>query len=110
MAFKLPFEFFSNKKPAAKQGTNVDFIALFDFLAKEISAPKNAENIIEMGRQAARKDSEELLPVYLLFESYLCNFDREVKYTRESLRQTIRNKFSFLSGDPFFSLLFLEEE
>ena len=110
MAFKIPFEFFSNKKPAAKQGEGVDFSALFEFLIKEISVPKDADNIILMAKQAGRKNSEDLLSTYLLFESYLCNFDVARKYDRTSLRKTIANKFSFLTFDPFFSILFLNEE
>ena len=63
-----------------------------------------------MANEAARKNSEDLLSIYLLFESHICNFDPAEKYSRESLRGTIRNKFSFLSHDPFFSILFLNEE
>ena len=110
MSFKLPFGFFSRKKSTADKGNSVDFSALFDFLTKEISVPRNANNIILMARQAARKHPEDLLSIYLLFESHLCNFDPAGKYNRESLRATISNKFSFLSLDPYFSILFLKEE
>src|SRR5690349_15296542 len=110
MPFKIPFEFFSNKKPTAKQGEGVDFSALFDFLIKEISVPKNADNIINMAKQSGRKDSDDLLPTYVLFESYLCNFDSAGKYDRVSLRKAIGNRFPFLTHDPFFSILFLDEE
>jgi PAS domain S-box-containing protein len=110
MSFKRFSEFFSGKKSAADKANSVDFSALFDFLSKEISIPRNAENIILMARQATRKNSEHLLPIYLLFESHLCNFDPEQKYTRESLRLTISNKFPLLTSEPFFSILFLNEE
>ena len=110
MPFKFPFRFFSKKRSAAEKGNSVDFSALFDFLIKEISDPRSADNIIVMADQVARKNSDDLLPIYLLFESYLCNFDRQRKYDKESLRETIRNKFSFVSNDPFFSILFLNEE
>src|SRR4051812_33098042 len=110
MSFKRSFNFFSGKKSTAEKGNSVDFSALFDFLTKEISIPRNAENIILMARQAARKNSDELLSIYLLFESHLCNFDRTEKYNRQSLRQTIDTKFPLLSQDPFFSILFLKEE
>jgi len=110
MSFKISFEFFSKKKSAAENGSSVDFSALFEFLTKEISTPRNAENIIQMAKQAARKNSEDLLSIYLLFESHLCNFETEAKYSRESLRQTISAKFPLLSLDPFFSILFLNEE
>jgi PAS domain S-box-containing protein len=110
MLFKLPFGIFSRKKSTADSGNSVDFSALFDFLTKEISVPRNASNIIFLARQVARKKSEDLLSTYLLFESHLCNFDPSGKYTRESLREAISNKFSFLSHDPYFSILFLNEE
>ncbi|HYJ37940.1 MAG TPA: response regulator [Chitinophagaceae bacterium] len=110
MPFKKPFKFFSAKRSEAEKGNIVDFSALFDFLAKEISVPRNAEHIIRMARQAVRKNSEDQLSIYLLFESHLCNFDPEKKYTRESLRQTTSTKFPFLLNDPFFSILFLDEE
>src|SRR5688500_14770407 len=110
MSFKRFSEFFSGKKSAADKANSVDFSALFDFLSKEISIPRNAENIILMAREATRKNSEHLLPIYLLFESHLCNFDPEQKYTRESLRLTISNKFPLLTSEPFFSILFLNEE
>ena len=110
MFFKKLLKLFAKKPSAAESGNSVDFSALFDFLTREISVARNAENIILMAKQATRKNSEDLLSIYLLFESYLCNFDPAAKYTRESLRQTIRNKFSLVSNDPFFSILFLSEE
>ena len=110
MSLKKLFKLFSRKKSAAEIGNSVDFSALFDFLTREISVPRNAENIILMARQATRKNSEDLLSIYLLFESYLCNFDSAGKYTRDSLRQTISSKFPLVSHDPFFSILFLNEE
>ena len=110
MSFKTYAEFFFNRKSVAVIENSVDFPALFDFLTKEISVPRSAENIILMARQAARKDSEDLLSIYLLFESHLCNFDPQGKYTRESLRKTISTKFPLLNKDPFFSILFMNEE
>jgi hypothetical protein len=110
MLFKKPFEFFTKRKSAAVNGSSVDFSALFDFLARESTVPRNADNIILMARQAARNNSEDLLSIYLLFESHLCNFDPGEKYNRDSLRQTISTKFTFLTRDPFFSILFLNEE
>ncbi len=110
MSFEKLFKLFSRKKSAAESGNSVDFSALFDFLTREITVPRNADNIILMARQATRKNSEDLLSIYLLFESYLCNFDPAGKYTQGSLRQTISNKFPLVSHDPFFSILFLNEE
>ncbi len=110
MSFEKLFKLFSRKKSAAEIGNSVDFSALFDFLTREITVSRNADNIILMARQATRKNSEDLLSIYLLFESYLCNFDPAGKYTQESLRQTISNKFPLVSHDPFFSILFLNEE
>jgi PAS domain S-box-containing protein len=110
MSFKTYSEFFFGRKSVAVKENSVDFPALFDFLTKEISVPRSAENIILMARQAARKDSEDLLSIYLLFESHLCNFDPQGKYTRDSLRKAISIKFPLLHKDPFFSILFLNEE
>jgi PAS domain S-box-containing protein len=110
MFFKLPFKLFTNKKSAAVKTHSVDFSALFEFLTREISIPRNADNIIRMARQASHKDPEDLLSIYLLFESHLCNFDPAEKYNRETLRETINNKFPLLSTDQFFSILFLQEE
>ena len=108
--FRKSFNFFSAKRSATENENSVDFSGLFDFLTKEISVPRNVENIIHMARQAARKKSEDLLSIYLLFESHLCNFDPAKKYSRDSLRETIHTKFPHLSGDPYFSILFLNEE
>src|SRR4030095_13848340 len=110
MMFKIPFGFFSKKKSATDNENRADFSALFDFLTREIIVPRKVEHIILMAKQAARKNSDDLLSIYLLFESHLCNFDPADKYNRESLRQTISAKFSFLSHDQFFSILFLNEE
>src|SRR5688572_21973935 len=110
MSLRKSFRFFSARKSTAEKAVSVDFSALFDFLTKEISVPRNVENIIGMAKQAARKNSEDLLSIYLLFESHLCNFDPAKKYTRTSLRQVISTKFPFLSEDPFFSILFLKDE
>src|SRR5688500_17010016 len=76
-----------------------DLSLLFEFLTKEITIPRKAANIIALAKQAGRKDSEELLSIYLLVESHLCNIDPEQKYTRGSLRDTIAFRFPHLAAD-----------
>src|SRR5687768_10559921 len=106
--------FFSNLLGAKRSGrlanNGLDLSLLFDFLIKEITIPRKAANIISLARQAGKKDAEELLSIYLLVESHLCNIDPEQKYNRESLRDTIAYRFPYLVADDYFSILFLADE
>jgi PAS domain S-box-containing protein len=101
---------FSKERSGAERIYSPDLSLLFDFLTKEITVPRKAANIIKLAKQADKKDSDELLSIYLLLESHLCNIDPEEKYTRDSLRDTIAFKFPQLLQDDYFSILFLAEE
>lgn len=82
---------------------------LFDFLIKEISVPKRAEELIAVGRNSNNSAADELLPDYFLFERYLTNLDPEQKYTRKSLRAAIHQRFPELASDPHLSILFISD-
>lgn len=101
---------FNIKKSEDNKVYSPELSGLFNFLTKEITVPRRAQNILVLARQAHKKNSEELLSVYLLVESHLCNLDPEQKHTRPSLRNTIRLKFPQLADDLFFSILFLSDE
>ncbi len=99
--------------PFKKKGSaivkNNGYDRLFDFLIKEISVPKQAEELIAIGKKNSRKPVDDLLSDYFLFERYLTNIDPEQKYSRESLRSTLQQLFPGLKNDAFFSILFLPE-
>ena len=98
------------KRSGRLANNGLDLSLLFEFLIKEITIPRKAANIISLARQAGKKDAEELLSIYLLVESHLCNIDPEQKYNRESLRDTIAFRFPYLVTDDYFSILFLADE
>lgn len=97
------------KKNSTAVARNNSYERLFDFLIKEISVPKQAEELIAIGRKS-NKPVDDLLSDYFLFERYLTNIDPEQKYTRESLRQAIQNLLPELRSDAFFSILFLPDK
>src|SRR5258708_37769722 len=80
--------------------------ALFEFLIGRISAPGNAEQLIQLGHRSKDKKAEEAFHTYLLFEKYLTSFEQEGQYTRESLREQIRQRFPGILQQPVFELLF----
>ncbi|RXK83868.1 PAS domain-containing hybrid sensor histidine kinase/response regulator [Filimonas effusa] len=82
---------------------------VFDFLAKEISVPRQNEQLIAVARRAGEKHAAALLPDYFLLERYLTNLDPEQKYTQQSLREVLRQRFEWLTKDPYFSVLFLHD-
>lgn len=98
------------KRRSGASNNGPDLSLLFEFLTREITIPRKAANIISLARDAGKKDVEELLSIYLLVESHLCNIDPERKYTRESLRDTIAFRFPYLATDDYFSILFLSDE
>lgn len=97
------------KKRKQKTATVKSQRQLFDFLIKEISVPKQAEELIAIGRKNKNSTADELLADYFLFERYLTNLDPEQKYTRQSLRNTIQLQFPELAHDAFFSILFIPD-
>src|SRR5579859_7218047 len=82
--------------------------ALFAFLIQRISIPRNAEQLIQLAHKSVRK-AEDAFHAYLLFEKYLTSFEEVERYTRESLRESIRQRFPALLQEPIFNLLFLSE-
>lgn len=83
--------------------------ALISYLIQLISMPGNAEQLIQLGRKSIGKNAEEVFHAYLLFEKYLTSFEQEGVYTRESLRESIRQRFPALLEEPLFHLLFVPE-
>jgi PAS domain S-box-containing protein len=85
------------------------FGALIPYLIQLISMPGNAEQLIQLGRKSIGKNAEDVFHAYLLFEKYLTSFEQEGVYTRESLRESIRQRFPALLEEPLFNLLFVPE-
>jgi PAS domain S-box-containing protein len=84
--------------------------SLFEFLISCISAPANAQQLIQLGYKAAKKDSEEVFHAYLLFEKYLTSFELAEKLSRRPLRQGIRQRFpALLHEGSIFNILFVSE-
>ena len=83
--------------------------ALFAFLIQRISVPGNAAQLIQLGYNSASKKAEDAFHTYLLFEKYLTSFEQAEVYTRQSLRESIRQRFPGLLQEPLFNLLFVSE-
>ncbi|HTI08751.1 MAG TPA: response regulator [Puia sp.] len=83
--------------------------ALFEFLIGRISIPGKAEQLIQLGHKSAGKKAEEAFHTYLLFEKYLTSFEQTEQYTRESLRESVRQRFPALLQEPIFNLLYVPE-
>ncbi|HEV3414519.1 MAG TPA: hypothetical protein VG101_18695, partial [Puia sp.] len=84
--------------------------SLFEYLIGCISAPANAQQLIQLGYKAAKKDADEVFHAYLLFEKYLTSFELSERLTRRPLREGIRQRFpALLNGDSIFNILFVSE-
>jgi PAS domain S-box-containing protein len=84
--------------------------SLFEYLISCVSAPANAQQLIQLGYKAAMKDSEEVFHTYLLFEKYLTSFELAEKLSRRPLRQGIRQRFpALLNEGSIFNILFVSE-
>jgi PAS domain S-box-containing protein len=84
--------------------------SLFEFLISCVSVPANAEQLIQLGYKAARKDADEVFFTYLLFEKYLTSFELSEQHTRKSLRERVRQRFPVLLEDgSIFHILFVSE-
>jgi PAS domain S-box-containing protein len=84
--------------------------SLFEFLIGCISVPANAQQLIQLGYKAAKKDADEVFHVYLLFEKYLTSFELSEKLTRRPLREGIRQRFpALLNEGSIFNVLFVSE-
>jgi PAS domain S-box-containing protein len=89
---------------------SVFYQSLFEFLISCVSVPANAEQLIQLGYKAARKDADEVFYTYLLFEKYLTSFELSEQHTRKSLRERVRQRFPFLLEDgSIFNILFVSE-
>ncbi|HWK06626.1 MAG TPA: response regulator [Puia sp.] len=82
--------------------------ALFEFLIGRITAPGNAEQLIQLGHKSAGKKAEEAFHTYLLFEKYLTSFE-QLHHTRASLRESVRQRFPAILQEPIFTLLYVPE-
>jgi len=82
--------------------------SLFEYLISCISVSSGAPQLIQLGLKASGKKVEEVFNTYLLFEKYLITFDQE-RFTRVSLRESIRQRFPAILQDPIFNILFVSE-
>jgi PAS domain S-box-containing protein len=82
--------------------------ALFDYLISCIPATASAPQLIQLGSKASGKKVEEVFNTYLLFEKYLTTFEAE-KFTRDSLRESVRQRFPGILQEAIFNILFVSE-
>jgi signal transduction histidine kinase/ActR/RegA family two-component response regulator len=80
---------------------------LFSFLNSQITTPRNAQQLIELGEKAPNQNINEIFQTYLLYEKYLTSIEPEQRYERHSLRETILKQFPELNSEAIFSILFL---
>jgi PAS domain S-box-containing protein len=85
------------------------FKGLFEFLINQISDPRNAEQLVQLGLTSFDKNTEEVFNTYLLFEKFLTSFEQETYYDRQSLREGVRLRFPSILQEPIFHLLFVSE-
>jgi len=84
--------------------------SLFEFLISSVSSPANAQQLIQLGSKAARKNADEVFHTYFLFAKYLTSFELAEQHTRKSLRERIRQRFPALLQDgSIFNILFVGE-
>ena len=84
--------------------------SLFEYLIGCISVPANAQQLIQLGYKASKKDADEVFHAYLLFEKYLTSFELSEKLTRRPLRESIRQRFpDLLQEGSIFNILFVSE-
>jgi PAS domain S-box-containing protein len=82
--------------------------SLFDYLISCVTATATAPQLIQLGNKASGKKVEEVFNTYLLFEKYLTTFEAE-KFTRDSLRESVRQRFPGVLQDAIFNILFVRE-
>ena len=82
--------------------------SLFEYLISCISVSSDAPQLIQLGMKAPNKRVEEVFNTYLLFEKYLVTFDAE-RFNRDSIRESIRQRFPAILEDPIFNILFVPE-
>jgi PAS domain S-box-containing protein len=81
---------------------------LFDYLISCIPATATAPQLIQLGNKVPGKKVEEVFNTYLLFEKYLTTFEAE-RFTRNSLRESVRQRFPGILQEPIFNILFVPE-
>jgi len=81
---------------------------LFDYLISIIPATATAPQLIQLGNKASGKKVEEVFNIYLLFEKYLTTFEAE-QFTRDSLRESVRQRFPGILQEHIFNILFVPE-
>src|SRR4051812_41293638 len=101
------FWVFKKKKPAQLSDEGGLFKELFDFLTRQISFPKKAEQLIGLGYKLQDRSVDETFRTYLLFEKYICSFEPGKKYTPATLRAAVKERFPVLHELEPFSILFL---
>ncbi|MBN8853899.1 MAG: hypothetical protein BGO55_10735 [Sphingobacteriales bacterium 50-39] len=82
--------------------------SLFDYLISRIPATASAPQLIQLGSKASGKKVEEIFSTYLLFEKYLTTFEAEL-FTRDTLRESVRQRFPGILQDHIFNILFVPE-
>jgi len=101
----------SKNKDAVRQHSDARsrlYKGLFEYLISCISVSSAAPQLIQLGLKASGKRVEEVFNTYLLFEKYLITFEPEL-FSRESLRERIRQRFPGILQDPIFNILFVSE-
>jgi PAS domain S-box-containing protein len=99
-----------NKKKKSSPDINANlYKELFQYLTKQITVPRNAEQLIQLGHQVNKKPIEEVFRTYLLFEKYICSFEPEQKFTLASLRKEVQQRFPILMISEPFSILFVSD-
>src|SRR3982751_3651540 len=102
--------FFFRRKSFEENSADTNlYRQLFHFLIKQITNPKNVEQLIQLGQRAPGKGADENFHTYLLFEKYLCSFEQSKNYTPASLRSLIKDLFPDLGTIDPFSILFLTD-
>ncbi|HVV03840.1 MAG TPA: response regulator [Puia sp.] len=81
---------------------------LFDYLISCIPISATAPQLIELGHKASGKKVEEVFNTYLLFEKYLTTFESK-QFTRDALRESVRQRFPGILQDAIFNILFVKE-
>jgi PAS domain S-box-containing protein len=81
---------------------------LFEYLISCIPVSASAPQLIQLGLKVPEKKVGEVFTTYLLFEKYLAAFESE-RFTRASLRESIRQRFPGILQDHIFNILFVSE-